>query len=183
MIDASAKDRLAFGPFCLDCGQGRLVMRAGERTVPLTPKAFDVLHYLAARAGSLVTKDQLLSALWADAIVGDASIKVAVREVRKAQADDADTPRYIETVHRRGYRFIAWVDAAEPAEVGAGGRGDGAAVERRVASASPPGRRRRTISSAAPPRSAGWSSCWRGRRAGSGNARSSPARPAAGRRR
>ena len=104
---------LAFGPYRLDAANARL-LRDG-RPVALTPKAFDVLHHLASRAQRLVTKDELLSAVWPDVIVSDASIKVCVREIRKALDDEAKTPTYIETVHRRGYRFIAEV-------VGSGGK-------------------------------------------------------------
>src|SRR5690349_8229938 len=93
----AAPGKIVFGQFCLDRGQGRLLARAvgegGEagraaEPVPLTPKAFDLLAYLAERSGQLVTKNELLESLWGDAIVGDASIKVAVREIRKALADD-----------------------------------------------------------------------------------------------
>ena len=98
---------LAFGPYRLDAANARL-LRDG-RPVAITPKAFDVLHHLASRAQRLVTKDELLSAVWPDVIVSDASIKVCVREIRKALDDEAKTPTYIETVHRRGYRFIAEV--------------------------------------------------------------------------
>jgi DNA-binding winged helix-turn-helix (wHTH) protein/predicted ATPase len=101
------QQRLHFGPFCLDRLQSRLLAGPENRTVPLTPKAFDLLSYLVARGGMLVKKDELMSALWSDTIVGDASIKVAVREIRKALGDNAVAPKYIETVHRRGYRFIA----------------------------------------------------------------------------
>ena len=102
-------DEIRFGPFRLDRGNARL-LRDG-RAVALTPKAFDVLHFLASRPDRLVTKDELLSAVWPDVIVSDASVKVCVREVRKALDDGAKTPKYIETVHRRGYRFVARVSA------------------------------------------------------------------------
>src|SRR5215207_1446062 len=103
--------QISFGPFRLDAGNARLLR--GTVPVAVTPKAFDVLHYLASRPDQLVTKDELLSAVWPDVIVSDASIKVCVREIRKALDDDVKTPTYIETVHRRGYRFIAPVAGAE----------------------------------------------------------------------
>jgi DNA-binding winged helix-turn-helix (wHTH) protein/predicted ATPase len=96
---------ITFGPFVLDRANARL-LRDG-RDVALTPKSFDVLCYLAERADQLVKKEELLSAVWPDVVVGDASIKGCVREIRKALDDDADSPKYIQTVHRRGYRFIA----------------------------------------------------------------------------
>lgn len=101
---------LTFGAFTLDLANARLAR--GRRSVALTPKALAVLHYLASRPGRLVTKDELLTALWADVVVCDASIKVCVREIRKALGDDAAEPTYIQTVHRRGYRFIATVREA-----------------------------------------------------------------------
>src|SRR5688572_6196463 len=108
---AERRDKVIFGSFCLDRAQGRVVRMDDQHPVALTPKAFNLLDYLAARPGQLVKKGDLLSALWADTFVGDSSIKVAIREIRKALADDADAPQYIETVHRRGYRFIATVSA------------------------------------------------------------------------
>jgi DNA-binding winged helix-turn-helix (wHTH) protein/tetratricopeptide (TPR) repeat protein len=104
MTGTSSERQIAFGPFRLDAADARL-LREGQ-PVSLTPKAFDVLHYLASRPQRLVTKDELLSAVWPDVIVTDASVKVCVREIRKALDDEAKTPTYIETVHRRGYRFI-----------------------------------------------------------------------------
>jgi pimeloyl-ACP methyl ester carboxylesterase/DNA-binding winged helix-turn-helix (wHTH) protein len=104
----------SFGPFRLDLSAGQL--RRGDAVVPLAPKAFTVLQYLVARSGQLVTKDELLELAWADVHVGDGALKVCVREIRRALCDDSRTPAYIETAHRRGYRFIApvSVDAAPP---------------------------------------------------------------------
>lgn len=96
---------LEFGGFRLDPSGGRLLQ--GDQPVALPPKAFSVLQFLAARPGQLVSKQELLSALWTDVFVGDAVLKVAIREVRKALGDDPHAPRFIETAHRRGYRFIA----------------------------------------------------------------------------
>jgi pimeloyl-ACP methyl ester carboxylesterase/DNA-binding winged helix-turn-helix (wHTH) protein len=104
-----------FGPYRLDASAGQL--RRGEEVVPLAPKAFAVLQHLADRAGQLVTKDELLSLAWADVHVGDGALKVCVREIRRALDDDPQTPTFIETAHRRGYRFIAPVsvlDATAP---------------------------------------------------------------------
>jgi DNA-binding winged helix-turn-helix (wHTH) protein/tetratricopeptide (TPR) repeat protein len=111
---ASATDAkiVHFGSFVLDETNARLLRcaeKSGEKEcrVDLTPKAFEMLCYLVSHADQLVTKEDLLSALWPDVIVGDASVKVAIREIRRALGDDATAPRYIETEHRRGYRFIA----------------------------------------------------------------------------
>ncbi len=75
-----------------------------------------VLEYLAVRPGVLVQKAELLSALWWGVFVGDAVLKVTIREIRKALGDDSKSPAIVLTVPRRGYRFAA---AAE--EIGADG--------------------------------------------------------------
>jgi DNA-binding winged helix-turn-helix (wHTH) protein len=77
--------------------------------ISLTPKSFAVLNFLLQSAGRLVTKEELIRHVWDDVCVSDASLKVCVREVRQALGDEAQSPRYIETVHRRGYRFIGKV--------------------------------------------------------------------------
>jgi DNA-binding winged helix-turn-helix (wHTH) protein/tetratricopeptide (TPR) repeat protein len=79
----------------------------GAAKLSLTPKAFLVLNYLISNRARLVTKGEFLQQVWAGSFVSDAVLKVCVREIRKALEDDAATPRFIETVHRRGYRFIA----------------------------------------------------------------------------
>lgn len=79
--------------------------RGGGR-VDLTPKAFSVLCYLADRPRRLVTKAEILDALWGDTVVTDGVLKVCVLEVRRALEDDAKSPRWIQTAHRRGYRFL-----------------------------------------------------------------------------
>jgi pimeloyl-ACP methyl ester carboxylesterase/DNA-binding winged helix-turn-helix (wHTH) protein len=99
---------LGFGPFRLDPASGELAGADGR--IPLTPKALAVLEYLAARPGRLVGKRELLEAVWPGVFVSDASLKVCVREIRKALQDDPKNPRYIETAHRRGYRFVGPVE-------------------------------------------------------------------------
>jgi pimeloyl-ACP methyl ester carboxylesterase/DNA-binding winged helix-turn-helix (wHTH) protein len=89
----------------LDPARGRLLR--GDSAISLAPKPFALLHYLAARPGELVTKQTLLDALWPNVYVGDAVLKVTIRDVRKALGDDPKSPRFVETAHRRGYRFIA----------------------------------------------------------------------------
>ncbi|MGE0362476.1 MAG: alpha/beta fold hydrolase [Vicinamibacterales bacterium] len=96
---------LTFGPFRLDVRNATLE-RDGT-PVALTPKAFSVLHLLAAHAGRLVTKEEFLDVVWPGVFVGDAALKVCIREIRKALGDDPLTPAYIQTAHRRGYRFVA----------------------------------------------------------------------------
>lgn len=107
---------LAFGPYTLDAAAGQL--RRGDEVVPLAPKAFSVLEHLIRHPGQLVTKDELLELAWADVHVGDGALKVCIREIRRALHDDPRSPTFIETAHRRGYRFIApvCVDAARMAQ-------------------------------------------------------------------
>ena len=84
--------------------------------VQLPPKAFGILTYLCQRPQQLVTKEELLTAVWPGVFVTDAVLKVTIGELRKALADDAKDPRFIETVHRRGYRFIGELPELEAAQ-------------------------------------------------------------------
>jgi predicted ATPase len=77
--------------------------------IKLRPKAFAVLDYLLSRPGQLITKEELLNAVWAGTFVGEAVLKVAIRQIREALDDDPKSPRFIDTAHRRGYRFIGRV--------------------------------------------------------------------------
>ena len=106
-----------FGSFRLDAADARLWR--GRDAVPLTPKAFAVLEFLVRHAGRLVTKQELLDGIWPDVHVGDAALKVCVREIRRALGDDPRAAQYIETAHRRGYRFISAVSAAAPVPLAA----------------------------------------------------------------
>src|SRR5262245_23923486 len=99
------KGELAFGSFRLD--PTNALLWRGEARVPLPPKPFEVLCCLTARAGQLVTKDELLDAVWSNLEVSESSLSASVNALRIALGDDAKTPRYIETVTPRGYRFIA----------------------------------------------------------------------------
>ena len=98
-----------FGRFRLEPSNARLLN--GPQAVPLKPKAFDVLVFLVRNAGRLVTQDELLREIWPGTVVGDSSLKSCIRQIRKALGDRVRKPQFIETVHRRGYRFIAPVTA------------------------------------------------------------------------
>src|SRR5918992_4976299 len=102
-----------FAPFRLDPSRVSLWRDAEE--VALPPKVFDLLCYLVQHAGEVVTKDQLLDEVWQRRFVSESSLKSCMNELRKALADDVKAPRYIATVARRGYRFIAPVSQIEPA--------------------------------------------------------------------
>src|SRR5262245_27788298 len=103
-----------FDRFRFDGANRRL--EGGGVAIRLNPKAFDVLLALIERAGQFVSKDQLLDRVWPDTHVADGVLKVCMAEIRKALGDSATAPRFIETVHRRGYRFVAEVLAAESVE-------------------------------------------------------------------
>jgi DNA-binding winged helix-turn-helix (wHTH) protein/Flp pilus assembly protein TadD len=93
-----------FGSFRLDPGR-RVLWRKGE-VVPLTPKALDVLAALCAQPGALVTKDELMQRVWPDTFVEEANLTVHVSALRKALGVQADGRAWIETVPRRGYRYV-----------------------------------------------------------------------------
>ena len=104
----------AFHEFRLDSKNQRLWN--GQSPVNLTPKAFDVLCFLVEHPGRLVTRDELLDALWAETYVNPELINKYILEIRKALADRPDQPTFVETIAKRGYRFIAAVrnDSASP---------------------------------------------------------------------
>src|SRR5215471_17116670 len=107
----------AFPPFRLDAADQAL-WRDDQR-VPLTPKAFAVLNYLVEHAGRLVTQAELLEALWPDTFVQPEVLKSQILDVRTALGDRFKEPLFIETVPRRGYRFIAPVRESSLAEASA----------------------------------------------------------------
>src|SRR5262245_27736660 len=86
----------------------------GSRVIPLRQKSFAVLQYLVGHPGQLVTKEELLHAVWPETYVSDIVLKVCIRELRHALGDQRGAPQFIETVHRRGYRFIAPITTAQP---------------------------------------------------------------------
>jgi TolB-like protein/Flp pilus assembly protein TadD len=96
-----------FGSFHLDQA-GRMLFR-GKVKVPLTPKVFDILLILVQNAGRLVTKEDLLQSVWPDIFVEEANLSVNVATLRKALAEGTGESEYIETVPKRGYRFVAKV--------------------------------------------------------------------------
>jgi DNA-binding winged helix-turn-helix (wHTH) protein/predicted ATPase len=104
------RPQIIFHPFRLDVANQQL-WREGQ-TVALSLKAFALLELLIERRGQLVTKEELLEAVWPDTFVTDIVLKVRIAELRKALGDEARTPRFIETAQRRGYRFIAKIETA-----------------------------------------------------------------------
>jgi DNA-binding winged helix-turn-helix (wHTH) protein len=105
-----AGPRYQFGEFTLETSERRLIRNGGNIVLP--PKTYDVLAALVSRAGELVTKRELLDAVWPEAFVEEGILAVHVSTLRKALGEDA-----IETVPRAGYRFFAQVRAAAAATV------------------------------------------------------------------
>src|ERR1035437_8927248 len=99
---------IRFGSFQLDRTQG---LQRGKEELRINPKSQCVLWELASRAGQLVPKEQLFRAVWADTAVGDSALTSCIQELRQAFRDDPRRPQFIETLHRRGYRFIAEISA------------------------------------------------------------------------
>src|SRR5262245_42294295 len=81
------------------------VWKAGQART-LTPKAFDLLLYLVDRRGRVVGRQELFDELWKGAFVTDNALTRVIKEIRQVIGDDADAPRYLETIPKRGYRFI-----------------------------------------------------------------------------
>jgi len=105
-------EAITFGPFRLDFPAGHLTR--GSEIVALRPKTWSVLLYLVERAGALVTRDELLDAIWADVAVTPSVLTKSIAELREALHDSVKAPRLIETVPRRGFRLIAPVDDRSP---------------------------------------------------------------------
>jgi DNA-binding winged helix-turn-helix (wHTH) protein len=108
----NAKHQLWFPPFRLDLVNEQLWRDTEE--IPLRRKTFAVLRYLVEHSSQLVTKESLLDAVWAGTTVSDVAPGVCVQELRRALGDDRQTPRFIVTVHRRGYRFLPAVTTSPP---------------------------------------------------------------------
>jgi DNA-binding winged helix-turn-helix (wHTH) protein len=109
-----SENQRVFAPFRLDPANAQLWREDEE--IALRRKSFELLRYLVDHAGQLVTKAALLDAVWGDVAVGDTMPAICVGELRKALGDEAKTPRLIETVHGRGYRFIAKVTTSSLAD-------------------------------------------------------------------
>ena len=110
----------SFRAFRLDIAN-HCLWRNGDR-VPIAPKGFDVLAYLIERAGQVVTQDEILEQLWSETYVNPEVLRKYIQEIRKALGDRPDKPEFVETVPKRGYRFVAAVvdeSHAEPAGLSA----------------------------------------------------------------
>ena len=115
LLKCSPADQCLFGPFCLGVSRRIPACWRDAEAIPLPPKAFDVLHYLVTHPDRLVTKDELSDAVWPATAVSAAVVRVAIGTLRQALGETAQTPRYLATVPRRGYRFLAPVTMLTPA--------------------------------------------------------------------
>jgi DNA-binding winged helix-turn-helix (wHTH) protein/pimeloyl-ACP methyl ester carboxylesterase len=128
-VRTSATERsVSFEGYRFDAATGRLW--SGAREIRLTPKASEVLKQLVLHAGEPVSKEDLFATVWRGTAVSDDALTSCIQELRRAFEDDSRQPRFIETRHRRGYRFVAPLSEAAPSVAGS-------------ASASPRGSRAR----------------------------------------
>src|SRR5439155_10059208 len=99
---------LEFPPFRLDLAAETLLR--GNRAIDLRRKSWAVLRHLVERRGFLVTRAELLDTIWKGSFVCDDNLSQSIADIRQALGDSARTPRFVETVYGRGFRFIAAVD-------------------------------------------------------------------------
>src|SRR4051794_27653808 len=106
-MPANSKHFYEFGPYRVDANER--LLRCGERVVPLTPKAFEMLLTLLEDSGHVLTKDELMKRVWPDTVVEEANLSHNIYKLREALGEGRNGEKYIETVPRRGYRFVAKV--------------------------------------------------------------------------
>ena len=116
-MESSAPSSLRFGDFLLDPRAGEL-RKAGHR-IKLQPQPFKVLSILASRPGEAVTREEIQQQVWGSETFVDfeRGLNVCVQQIRAALGDDPDTPRFLETLPKRGYRFLASVERVESTDV------------------------------------------------------------------
>ncbi|MGE0825654.1 MAG: transcriptional regulator [Candidatus Binatia bacterium] len=107
-----AAQPLTFGSYHFDPHTGQLWR--GKQEVKPTGKAFAVLRYVIARAGQVVTKEELFQAVWPETVVSEAALTSCIQELRRALHDNARKPHYIAMVHRRGFQFIGNIVRCQP---------------------------------------------------------------------
>ena len=102
---STRNSKIRFGEFVLN--RTKFQLTRGDAVVSLTPKALDLLCTLIDNRDRVMGKDELIDSVWKDAFVEQGNLPYTIRLIRKALGDDAGTPRYIESVPKRGYRFVA----------------------------------------------------------------------------
>src|SRR5215213_4137558 len=98
-----------FNDFAIDTEQK--VLLCGGKAIPLAPKVFETLLALVENHGRIVLKEELMKRLWPDTFVEESNLSFNIQQLRKALGDNARKPIYVETIPRRGYRFIAEVES------------------------------------------------------------------------
>src|SRR5215471_9530606 len=132
----------SFKAFRLD-RENHILWRNEDR-VPMSPKEFDILAYLVEHAGRVVTQDQILDALWSDTYVNPEVLRKYILEIRKALGDRPENPEFIETVPKRGYRFVASVandNGNEPPALSASHKAEVKVLEEKIESETAPSKR------------------------------------------
>jgi eukaryotic-like serine/threonine-protein kinase len=104
-LERTPASAVTFGPFAFDARNG--ILSRDGREIPLPPRVIGVLALLLTRPGEVVPRQDLLDRVWKDSFVTDTSLAEAISFLRQALGDDPQAPRYVQTVHRRGYRFVA----------------------------------------------------------------------------
>lgn len=105
----SSRQQFQFGSYRLD--PGNALFWCDTKLVSLPPKLFDLLYYFLQHPDRLISKEELLDKVWSQRIISESTLKGSINDLRNALNDNSKTPRYIETIPRRGYRFIADVAA------------------------------------------------------------------------
>src|SRR5690349_21512460 len=108
MVTLRANPHYRFGDFIVDTDQKVLLHH--DKALPLTPKLFETLLILVENSGRIVQKEQFMERLWPHTFVEEANLTSNIQQLRKSLGDNARQPQYIETVTKRGYRFIANVE-------------------------------------------------------------------------
>src|SRR3974390_1035620 len=101
-----------FGPYRIETGER--LLHGGEELVPLPPKVAETLLVLVQNAGRMVDKNDLLKAVWPDTFVEEGALTRNISLLRKTFGDTGDNPSFIETIPKRGYRFVAPVQSVAP---------------------------------------------------------------------
>jgi DNA-binding winged helix-turn-helix (wHTH) protein len=113
-MNGSEQGRFRFNSFLLDAAERELLR--GEEVIPLAPKSFDTLLYLVRNSGHLVTKDELMTAVWPDSFVEEGNLPRTIHVLRKALGEDQNGNKFIKTVPTKGYRFVAHVTELDQRE-------------------------------------------------------------------
>src|SRR5436853_4995526 len=100
--------RYKFGPFVLDVNE--LQLSCDGKALPLAPKVFNTLSVLVQNNGHILSKDELMKAVWPDSFVEEANLSQSIFTLRKVLGENAKGEQYIETIPKRGYRFVAAVE-------------------------------------------------------------------------